>query len=84
MTYDHRRNDFNTGTQLNLSNYDTLFSIVYFNLTYQSEKITRDPKQLIFRYKLNIPSTDQISVHAVVLYREEIIVDKIGNELSTV
>ena len=84
MAYGHRRNDFNTGTQLNLSNYDTLFSIVYFNLTYQSEKITRDPKQLIFRYKLNIPSTDQISVHAVVLYREEIIVDKIGNELTIV
>ena len=50
MAYAMRKNDYNTGTQLNTANYNSLYPFIYFDLTYQSEKITRDPKQLIFRY----------------------------------
>ena len=42
-----RRNDYNTGTQLNLANDNSLYSLIYFDLSYQTEKVTRDPKQLI-------------------------------------
>ena len=38
---------YNTGTQLNLANYNGLYPLIYFNLTFQAEKVTRDPKQLI-------------------------------------
>lgn len=84
MSYTHRKNDFNSGTQLNLSNYDELFPLIYFDLTFQAERVTRDPKQLIFRYKLNANSTDAFSVHAVILYKETVIINKVGNELVIV
>ena len=86
MSYADRRNDYNTGTQLNLSNYNSLYSIIYFDLSYQAEKVTRDPKQLIFRYKLNADTlpADAFSVHAIVLYDEEIVINKVGNELVIV
>ena len=86
MAYTHRKNDYNTGTQLNLSNYNSLYSLIYFDLSFQAEKMTRDPKQLIFRYKLNANSAanSAFSVHAVVLYEEMVVIDKVGNELVIV
>ena len=86
MSYAMRENDYNTGTQLNLANYNSLYSLIYFDLSYQAEKITRDPKQLIFRYKLNANSADDspFNVHAIVLYEETVVIDKIGNELVIV
>ena len=73
-----------TGTQLNTSNYNLLYPLIYFDLTYQSEKVTRDPKQLIFRYRLSANAIQNFAVHAVVLYEEILKIDKIGNELVIV
>lgn len=86
MSYAMRKNDFNSGTQLNLSNYNSLYPLIFFDLSYQAEKITRDPKQLIFRYKLNANSAvdSPFSVHAIVLYEETVVIDKVGNELVIV
>ena len=81
MSYAMRKNDYNTGTQLNLANYSSLYGLIYFDLSFQREKVTRDPKQLIFRYRLNANSADEFSVHALVLYEETIVIDKLGNEL---
>ena len=41
MSYSHRKNNYNTGTQLNLSNYNSLYTLIYFDLTYQTERVTR-------------------------------------------
>ena len=84
MAYAMRKNDYNTGTQLNTSNYNLLYPLIYFDLTYQSEKVTRDPKQLIFRYRLSANANQNFAVHAVVLYEEILKIDKIGNELVIV
>ena len=84
MAYAMRKNDYNTGTQLNTANYNLLYPLIYFDLTYQSEKITRDPKQLIFRYRLSANAVQNFAVHAVVLYDELLKIDKIGNELVIV
>ena len=84
MSYAMKKNDFNSGTQLNLANYNSLYSLIYFDLSYQTEKVTRDPKQLIFRYKINTNSAANFNVHAIVLYDEEVVIDKIGNELVIV
>ena len=48
MSYAHRKADYNTGSQLNISNYNRLYPLIYFDLSYQTEKVTRDPKQLTF------------------------------------
>ncbi|XP_068735763.1 uncharacterized protein [Montipora capricornis] len=84
MSYAMRKNDYNTGTQLNLANYNSLYPLIYFDLSYQAEKVTRVPKQLIFRYKLNANSAADFNVHAVVLYEESVVIDKVGNELVIV
>ena len=84
MSYAMRKNDYNTGTQLNTANYNSLYPLIYFDLTYQSEKVTRDPKQLIFKYKLSADADQNFKVHAVVLYEEILKIDKIGNELVIV
>ena len=44
MSYAFRKNDYNTGTQLNVSNFTSLYGLIYFDLTYQKEVVTRDPK----------------------------------------
>ena len=86
MSYGMRKNDYNTGTQLNLSNYNGLYPIIFFDLSYQAERVTRDPKQLIFRYKLkgNSANDSPFNVHAIVLYDETVVIDKLGNELVIV
>ena len=84
MAYAMRKNDYNTGTQLNTTNYNSLYPLIYFDLTYQSEKVTRDPKQLIFRYRLSANADQNFAVHAVVIHEEILKIDKIGNELVIV
>ena len=86
MAYGMRKNDYNSGTQLNLPNYTDLYPIIYFDLSYQTERVTRDPKELIFRYKLSANSAQDspFSVHAIVLYEETLTIDKVGNELVIV
>ena len=84
MSYAMRKNDYNTGTQLNLANYNSLYPLIFFDLSYQTEKVTRDPKQLIFRYKISANSAADFNVHAVVLYEESVVIDKVGNELVIV
>ena len=84
MSYAIRKNDCNTGTQLNLANYNSLYGLIYFDLSYEAEKVTRDPKQLIFRYRLTANSTEEFAVHAIVLYEETVVIDKVGNELVIV
>ena len=82
MSYAYRKNDLNTGTQLNLHNFDALYGLIYFDLTYQKETATRDPKQLVLNYRLNTAPTANVRAHAIVFYESEIIVDKKGNELT--
>ena len=84
MNYSYRKNDYNSGTLLNISNFTKLYGLIYFDLSYQKENITRDPKQLIFHYRLNTVPTENIRAYSIVFYRTEVIIDKIGNELMIV
>ena len=51
MNYSWKRNDYNTGTQLNIANFSSLYPLVYFDLTYQTEGVSRDPKQLNIKFR---------------------------------
>ena len=84
MSYAFRKNDYNTETQLNMHNFTSIYGLVYFNLTYQKETATQDPKQLILYYKLNAEPTANVVAHAIVFYENEVIVNKVGNELMMV
>ena len=78
MNYSWKKNDYNTGTQLNVSNFEDLYPLLYFNLGYQADQTSRDPRQLMLRYTLNAASTVDFQLHAVVLYEKEVI-DKMGD-----
>ena len=84
MSYAFRKNDYNTGTQLNLSNFTSLYGLIYFDLTYQKEVITRDPKQLILHYRINVAPAANVRAHSIVFYKSEVVVSSIGNELMIV
>ena len=84
MSYAFRKNDYNTGTQLNVSNFSSLYGLIYFDLTYQKEVVTRDPKQLILHYRLNVAPTANVRAHSIVFYESEVVVKTVGNELMIV
>ena len=84
MSYSFRKNDYNSGTQLNIANFTSLYGLIYFDLSYQKENITRDPKQLILHYRLNVAPTANVRAHSIVFYRSEVVVKSIGNELMIV
>ena len=57
MNYSWKKNDYNTGTQLNVSNFESLYPLLYFDLSYQAEQVSRDPKQLVLRYRIDLYHT---------------------------
>jgi len=84
MSYGFRKNDYNTGTQLNLHNFTSLYGLIYFDLTYQKEVVIRDPKQLILHYRLKAAPTANIRAHSIVFYESEVVIQTIGNKLMIV
>ena len=84
MNYSWKKNDYNTGTQLNVSNWESIYPLLYFDLSYQTEEVSRDPKQLVLRYRINQASTAGFQLHAIVLYEQEVVIDKVGDQLVIV
>ena len=84
MNYSWQKNDYNTGTQLNITNFSNLYPMLYFDLTYQTEQVSRDPKQLNIRFRLSQAAAADFRVHAIVLYEEDVVVDKVGDQLVIV
>ena len=72
MSYAFRKNDYNSGTQLNLSNFTSLYGLIYFDLSYQKEVVTRDPKQLILHYRINVAPAANVRAHSIVFYKSEV------------
>ena len=83
MNYSWKKNDYNTGTQLSVSNFSSIYPLIYFDLTYQEDRPTRDPKKLNLKYTMSAPAGD-VQFHAVVLYEEDIVIDKVGDQLLIV
>ena len=85
INFRYRKNDYNTGTQLNVANFSSLYPLIYVDLRSDKSNLTNDPQQLIFHYRLNEATNAQdYTIFAVVLYEEEIVVDKVGGEIVVV
>ena len=82
MSYAYRNNDPNTGTQLNIHNFTSIYGLIHFDLTYQKETVTQDPKKLILYYNLNAEPAANIRAHAIVFYEKEVIINKVKNEIT--
>ena len=66
MNYSWKKNDYNTGMQLNIANFTSIYSLIFFDVSCQAEQVSRDPKQLMLRYRINQASTANFRVHAIV------------------
>ena len=81
INFRYRKNDYNSGTQLNVVNYP----LIYFDFRADKSNLTNDPQQLVFHYRLNEAANAQdYTIYAVFLYEEEIVVDKVGGEIVVV
>ena len=85
INFRYRKNDYNTGVQLQLANFEKLYPIIYFDLRNTKESMTGDSKKLEFHYRLNEAANAQnYSIFAFVLNEEELVLKQIGNELVVV
>ena len=84
MNYSWKKNDYNTGTQLNIANFTSLYPLIFFDLSYQADQVSRDPKQLMLKYRINTNDGDNFRVHAIVLYEKDVVTDKVGDQLVIV
>ena len=72
INFQHRKNDYNTGVQLQLANFEKLYPTIYFDLRNIEESATGDPKKLELHYRLNEAANAQdYMIFALVLNEEE-------------
>ena len=85
MNFRYRKNDYNSGVQLQIDNFENLYPIIYFDLRNIKETLTGDPQTLTFDYTLNAAANGQdYKIFAAVLNEEEFIIKPLGNELVVV
>ena len=78
------KNDYNTGTQLNIANFTSLYPLIFFDLSYQADQVSRNPKQLMLKYRINTNDGDNFRVHAIVLCEQDVVIDKVRDQLVIV
>ena len=71
MGYVYANNDFQGGTLLNRSNFETLFPFVYFDLTKQKIDIKDGVTKLAFHYELSANPNNNYNIYAIVLHERE-------------
>ena len=72
MNYVHANNHFKGGTLLTRSNYETIFPLVYFDLTRQKEDIKDGTTKLAFKYSLSGNTNADYSIYALLLYEQDV------------
>ena len=68
MGYVYANNDFQGGTLLNRSNFENLFSFVYFDLTKQKMDLKDGVTKLSFHYELSANPNDDYNIYALILH----------------
>ena len=71
LKYVHKNSEYGEGSLLNISNFQTLFPILYFDLTKQKADIRDGTTKLTFRYELSGTTATDYSVYALTLYEQE-------------
>ena len=71
LKYVHKNNEFSEGSLINISNFQTLFPFLYFDLTKQKADVRDGTTKLTFRYELSGTTATAYSVYALTLYEQE-------------
>jgi hypothetical protein len=85
IDFRYRKNDYNSGVQLQLGNFSSIYPILYFDLRSVKESVTGDPKNLTLHYRLReAANAHDYTIYAAALNEEEFVIKQIGNELVDV
>jgi len=71
LKYVHKNSEYSEGSLLNISNFQTLFPFLYFDLTKQKADIRDGTTKLTFRYELSAGTNAAYSVYALTLFEQE-------------
>ena len=71
LKYVHKVSEYSEGTLLNISNFQSLFPFLYFDLTKQKGDIRDGTTKLTFRYELSGTTATPYSVYSLTLYEQE-------------
>ena len=67
LKYVHKNSEYSEGSLLNISNFQTIFPFLYFDLTKQKADIRDGTTKLTFRYELSGTTAAAYSVYALTL-----------------
>ena len=83
MKYVNANNDLQGGTLLNISNYKSLYSFIYFDLTKQKMDIKEcdGVTKLAFYYELSDVTAENCVIYSIILHEEEAEIEKQGGKL---
>ena len=81
MGYVYANNDFQGGTLLNRTNFESLFPFVYFDLTKQKMDIKDGVTKLAFHYELSANPNANYNIYALVLHEREAEIEQQGEKL---
>ena len=81
MGYVYANNDFQGGTLLNRSNFESLFPFVYFDLTKQKMDIKDGVTKLSFHYELSANPDADYNIYALVLHEREAEIEQQSGKL---
>ena len=88
MSYPHRKKpDYNSETQSQLTNYNSLFPLIYFDLSCipnRKKKLHEILSRHTCKWNAAAVADHAFSVHSIVLHEETVVIDKEGNELVIV
>ena len=73
LKYVHKINEYNEGSLLNISNFQTLFPFLYFDLTKQKTDIKDGTTKLTFRYELSGTTATAYSLYVPCLLKDHVI-----------
>ena len=82
LKYVHANSDYAGDTLINMNNFQTLFPLVYFDLTKQPTDIKDGMTQLVFKYTLSGVTATNYSIYSLVLYEQDIEVRKTDGKLT--
>ena len=71
LKYVHKNSEYGEGSLINISNFQTLFPFLYFDLTKQKADIRDGTTKLTFRYELSGTTATAYSVYALTLFEQE-------------
>ena len=81
MGYVYANNDFQGGTLLNRSNFESLFPFVYFDLTKQKMDLKDGVTKLAFHHELSANPNADYNIYALVLHEREAEIEQQSGKL---